>query len=47
MSAEGAALRYLCRPFGPHISECFHPELTLGAIHFRRFAPQLQFILTA
>jgi hypothetical protein len=41
MSAEGASLSRLCRPFGPHFSMCPHPELTLGAIHFRRFAPHI------
>jgi len=27
------------RPFGPHFPAILYPELTLGAIHFRRFAP--------
>ena len=47
MSAEDAALRTLAGagPSGliPWIS--VHPELTLGAIHCRRFAPRFRFFL--
>ena len=48
MSAKGAALPTLAGagPSGliPGIS--VHPELTLGAIHCRRFAPRFRFFLT-
>ena len=47
MSAKGAALRTLAGagPSGlvPMIS--IHPELTLGAIHCRHFAPRFRFFL--